>query len=284
MKTLKIIVTLILTLSLILAQFGCVEKQISKEQLLENVTHAHEKFKTYQTDSDMSLNVSSDDVGALDMGLTINTTAIFDNVMRKMMVTTEMDIPFGGSVESVTYIIDDMFYTKSNDPNTPDVWYKINLPEDYWEQQDEQQAQLLESSDFEIVNWEKVNGIRCHAVVINPNIQQMWKIVQEQGLLNLELLEMYGITPEEIIQDMDIHMWYSDQTYLPVKQVISATMKLPSEDTLQSSDEIVLDMIIHLGIETNMVYHSFNERVSIELPPEAEDATDLTDMMMEMES
>ena len=120
-----------------------------------------------------------------------------------------------------------------------------------------------------------MNGVNCHVSTISPNMEQMWDIVEEQGIFDSEqweMLEEIGFSPEEIFQDMDITLWYDDQSYLPVKEIMSATMNMPSEDNFFASDELELDMTVYMDIEINMYYRNLNNRVSIELPPEAYNA------------
>jgi len=230
---------------------GCSEEDtntINVEQLTQGITTTAENTETYQyavsSETDASIET---DTGITQYKSSAESNGIVDNRNVKMQVTMSMESEGPeGTFSWVTeqYIINNMIYTKSVTSGMPEQWTKQPLTSEIWEEQPiEMQIELIENSEIEISGSEKVNGVECWVVELLAIQEAYW---ETQDLMS----------PEEL----SIKFWFAKDTYYLIKAETEMTY-LESGDSTTTRVEIV--------------FSHYNEPVSIELPEEAEAATEI---------
>lgn len=263
---------------------------ISKSELIEKVTALGQGLKTAEIDGDMIMEMSGTDEDGqrMDMTMSMTMSGAMDipNRNMRMAMDIEMDLPdeagafgalLGDSIEMEMYLIGDMMYMNMGEMfGTDGGWMKMRLSADeygsYWEQQDwlgQQTDLLLDAFDVEILGKGKVNGIDCYEIRINPDMEQLFEIMIQDGLMGsgeVDPLDMEEAT--DAITDFSVKQWYAVDTFLPIKSEMH--MAMVDEET---GADIDMNMVM------NMKYSKVNEPVTIVLPPEAKEAVDMSDMM-----
>lgn len=195
--------------------------------------------------------------------------ASIDLSSGKMYMRAEMTqlLPERMEADVELYVIGDWVYTKVEQSGMPPEmsgWVRQWSP-GYLEQQDiaSQQVDLLtDFVDLKLLGTEVVNGIECYKLRATPDMGKIWSLAGSQlgmGELNADLEDVVEDV-EDMITDFYVLEWIAKDTYFPVKFMMGMTMTLEGE----SFDVTMTGLIHHI-----------NEPVTIELPPEAADATEV---------
>lgn len=254
---------------------GCIEKEISKDRLIEGVSGAYENIDTYEMVSEMKMNVESGE--AFTMSMSIQMSATVDNVNEEMHMTMLTNMPPMGDIAMEMYLVDDSMYFRTNQAGISDSWMKQEVPEGYMNGGDlvTGQSYLPEAEQYHLKGWEEMNGRMCYSVDITPNADQLLEAAISQGAIDPDTPEFDGFSQfmENMFRDVAITEWYDDQTFLPVKIVTHMKMHIdPELVETTSAQETGSEITMVVDSEMNITYLNVNKRISIELPPEAEDA------------
>jgi hypothetical protein len=196
-----------------------------------------------------------------------------------MNMTTSAALPWENEVDLAmeAYLIDGIGYLMTDDPETGRVWEKEEITEADWEEAiaminlSEIQAEVMETAEVEVIGSERVSGVDCYVLQITPDMEQLWETAMEQETPGLEeetaLLELIEGMPIEIFQDLSVKEWVAKDTYYLMKLEIDMTAELSAEAMGYPGEEgeMTLDATL-----TALVYN-YNQPISIELPPEAEE-------------
>ncbi|MFP4640790.1 MAG: DUF6612 family protein [Dehalococcoidia bacterium] len=283
---LKTITCVLLIAVVVLALVGCNQAgesvtqegdgEITQQELVEKAISAQEGVKTSQFDMKMSVDMSGEtSEQKLDMSMAYDMSGKVDRVNKRMQMTViiSMDMPQqeedSQSVQGrmTIYSLADAMYMKMSVPGTPEQWTKSPMPEGSWENRINQQIELLEESQIAISGEETVENVSCYAVEFTPSKEKMWELIQQQWPGQTTQDKPSNL--DEIIQSMDLKQWIDKDTFLPVKEETQITMEI-SPEAMQMPTSEGGKMEMTMDIVAN--YHSYNEPVSIELPPEAENA------------
>ncbi|MFA4835095.1 MAG: DUF6612 family protein [Dehalococcoidia bacterium] len=266
---------------------GCIEKQITQNELIERIATAQKDLKSYDFEMDMNIEMKGVQAGEKANATISNHTsgaiALADKKMRTKMAMaikvpeTKEEPAIFQQTDSELYMIDTTMYLNMGDTSgMPEGWYKLDIPlplyPAMWESQAwvQQQINLLrDAADIKIVGEEKVSGVNCYKMDMRPDMKQ---------LLNMYVKQVNGLPagdmdPSEIdsalqdIKSASYTAWYEERTALPVK--VKMVMDIESRQD---------DASIQMTMEINMRYKHINSHVSIELPPEAEDAQDMSEL------
>lgn len=186
-------------------------------------------------------------------------------------------------VEAEMYLVDNTFYILTDMLGMGPMWMKLEmsemeeLPEEYWEQADllELPIELLEAFEVEVTGSEKVDGIDCYVLEINPDMEQLWQMFETTELEMADIPEDLEGHLDEMFRSFSVRQWIAKDTYLLTKQEIEMTMEFTPEAMgfPEEEGEAAIDLFITL------LFYDYNQPVSIELPPEAENAMDIMDFM-----
>ncbi len=270
-----------------------VKIELTPEELVERVIEAWQDVVSYQSDTEMTMNTTTVVPGeTIDMQMRMLMDSTVDVVNQRMMttVTTEMTMPTMPGVtekvmvtEAASYWVDGTMYTEMALPDIPGMpclpdipgmpplpdipaWTKMGMP---WLCQLELSVELLKASEIEILRVEEVNGVETYLIKVTPDIK-LWGTMME-GMMMPDLgldPAVMDINLEEMIQRVSMKRWIARETFLPLKDQTEMTMVFEGGET---------------EISTVALYHSFNEAVTIELPPEAAEAVDIKEMMEMLE-
>ncbi len=230
-------------------EFSGDENGLSVELILAAVEASGEEVKTCRYDMTMKASGLSSDTslkGAMDLE---NKRAKFE------MEMTVCDT----SVETEYYMLNDTMYLKLPAEGGGYEWVKAILPdgEEYWETAnpvDEQLCLLEEALQWEKVGVDNVRGVACYVLEIVPDMSELW-----------EAMDQDEVFPEDQLMDMSMRFWVAKDTFLFMKMYMSIGVEGLDSD-----------------IEWEMVVYDYGKPVSIELPPEAESATEIDPDEMEL--
>ncbi len=267
---------------------GCVEeKRMSTAEIKEMVLATAENTDTYKFDMDMTQKtLISNETDETEMTMASTGSGVMDRTSKKMklemMMTMQLpeeaEIPETKEMKMDIYFINNTLYTKMDMgiPMMPAQWTKMEMPEEYWESQNQigQQMELLNISKVELLEDEKVNDVDCYVLKLMPDIEKYWETVMKQeGLSELmqSLRQNDSFDIGKLIKEMSIKQWIAKGTKFPVKTEVQIKMAMSSADLNIPETEEKFTMT--MDQRTNIVFYDYNEPVTIELPKEAESAT-----------
>jgi hypothetical protein len=268
----KKILAISLVLTMVLSLMACVQLPPSQE-IVAGVIESLPDIKTYRFKVDVTIGVTAE-AEAFEMTMVTDSIGVLDLEDGKLRVGTTMSVVMPGEdeteMEVETYLIDDMIYMGGEVPGIGTMWVKSEMPEGIWEQvnQVEPQIELLEAAQVEVIGSERVGGVDCYVLEITPDMEQVWQLVIQQA-------EMVGEMPafsEEMFRSFSVKQWVEKDTYFLRKANIDVAMELTPETMGLSEEEGVMTM----DIVMDLLVYDYNQSVSIELPPEAEDAIEVS--------
>ncbi len=285
----KKILTMPLVLVLVLSFTACTEeaKEAAEEvglppvqEIVDGVIEALDNISTYQFDMDMTMDMAGEAEGeAFEMTTVMDSSGALDLDNREMMIDMTMDIALPGEGEMemgmTMYLIGDMMYIMMETPGMDPTWVKSELPARYWEQmsQTESQAELLKTAQVKVIGSETINGIDSYVFQLTPDMAQLWQLAMQQAAVGGE-----GVLPDvtekalqEMFRSFSVKQWIAKDTYYLTKAEIDMAIELTPELMGFSGEEGALTMDISMVL----LSHSYNQPVSIVLPPEAEEAIEM---------
>lgn len=268
---------------------GCVEeKRMSTAEIKEMVLATAENTDTYKFDMDMTQKtLISNETDETEMTMTSTGSGVMDRTSKKMklemMMTMQLpeeaEIPETKEMKMDIYFINNTLYTKMDMgiPMMPAQWTKREMPEEYWESQNQigQQMELLNISKVELLEDEKVNDVDCYVLKLMPDIEKYWETVMKQeglGELMQSLRQNDSFDIGKLIKEMSIKQWIAKDTKFPVKTEVQIKMAMSSADlNIPETEE---EFTMTMDQRTNLVFYDYNKPVTIELPKEAESAAE----------
>ena len=281
MKTKGVIffgVTLLLIVSLILP-LGCAketEEEVelpSAQEIVDRVIESFDNIRTYQIDMDVTFYRTGvgDEGEALESTMAIDYSGAVDVENRQMRIDQNVSLVRNGQPEwemerEIYLIVGDMSYMMEDLPEEDPMWMKGEAPEGWWEEWQqmgwgESQIELLEAAQVEVMGSERVGGIDCYVLEVTPDLEQLWQLSN-----HLHFDEAPDVTEEylqEIFRSFSVKQWVAKDTYFLMKAEIDIAEGLPPDGAGPSTVDIAMVLLSY----------DYNQPVSIELPPEAVEAT-----------
>jgi len=269
---------------------GCIEEErMSTAEIKAMALATAENIDTYTFDMNMTQKrLISNETGEVEMTTLSTGNGVVDNLNKKMKLgmtmTMEMPdeakMPETGEMKRDMYFINNTLYTKMDMgiPEKPAQWTKMEMPEGYeefWESQNQvdQQMELLNVSEVELLEDEKVNDVDCYVLKLTPDIEKYWDIMMKQGGMS-ELMQSLRQNDSfdigEMIKEMSLKYWIAKDTKFPMKTEMQIKMTMNSADIPETEEEFTMT----IDQRTDMVFYDYNEPVTIELPKEAESAAE----------
>ncbi len=142
---------------------------------------------------------------------------------------------------------------------------KEEVSEEWWEESQqmgwgESQIELLEAAQVEVISSERVDGIDCYVLEVTPDLEQLWQLSN-----HLHFDEVPDVTEEylqEIFRSFSVKQWVAKDTYFLMKAEIDIAEEFPPDEAGPSTVDIAMVLLCY----------NYNQPVTIELPPEAEEA------------
>jgi hypothetical protein len=285
----KKIITISLALVMALSLAGCAgeaEEETGSPQaqeIVNNVIEASTTVRTYQFEMDTTIAMAGEAEGetfTANMAMDFSGALDLDN--RQMKMDMSMNIAMTGEdeqeIQMEMYLIDNMGYIKTTEPGMEPSWEKEEFSEADWEEimgllsQVESQVEFLEAAQVKIIGSEKVKGIDCYVLELTPDLAQLWQLMMQEATLGsgegMGLPDIAEESLDEVFRNFSVKQWIAKDTYFLTKAEIDTAMELTPEAMgfPEEEGEMTMDMAM------TMLMYNHNQPVSIELPPEAEEA------------
>ncbi len=252
------------------------------QEIVDGAMKAQSDIKTCQMDMDMSMDMDGETMGeSFDMTMDIAASGALDIENMQMQMDMSMNMAMLGEamdIEMEMYLIGDMMYMMTDIPGMGATWTKSEMPTGTWEETAEQwgggpftYVELLELAEVKVTGSETVGGVDCYVMEVIPDMEKLWELAMQQSEITGGMPDIDEELLDDIFQDYSVKEWIAKDTYLLVKAEVEMAMEfspdvlgIPGED-----GDIAMDMTI------SMLLYNYNEPVSIELPPEAEDAVEM---------
>jgi len=274
---------------------------LSQEELEGLMLNASE-VDTYKFDMNMDMTMEmlmGNETNATEPMLMVmvgNGSGVVDNVNKSMMMAmsmcmnmsgimgantsenTSLDMPETICVETEMYVINYTMYTKMDMsailPNLT-LWLKSEMTEEDWASEDllGQQMELLNCSNVTLLDDEEVNGVDCYVLKLVPDTEKFWEIIMNQSIMDQSGMgtEMQNTSDvlNQSLSNMTMTEWIAKDTKFVMKSVVAMAMTI-SPDTEEEAK---------VAMDYTMTFYDYNVQVTIVLPPEAEGAMDIGDLL-----
>lgn len=288
----KKIFTLFLALTVAFPLIACGEEAAEEEKLpstqaiVDSVIESLDDIRTYQFDVDMTMNVTSESEDeAIEATKVMGFSGALDLENKQMRMDITMNTAGTGGEEPEAervylevyfevYLVADMVYMMMEVPEEGPQWMKLEIPEGYWEQISQTQAQveLLRTARVEMIGSENVGGVNCYVLQLTPDMEQLWQLtMQQQGVIGGEMPDIAEEHLQEIFRSFSVKQWVAKDTYLLTKAEIDMVMELTPEAMGYPEEEGVVTM----DITMTFLAYNYNQPISIALPEEAEEAMEV---------
>jgi outer membrane lipoprotein-sorting protein len=251
-------------------------KEPSAQEIIDGVIESFDNIKTYQFDMGMTMHATGEAEGE-----SLEHTVMMDNsgTLDLENLQMKLDLSAGSGDEMMrleSYIIDGMMYAKPEVSGEESMWMKQEAPVEVWEGMSassgiENYRELLRTAQVEVIGSEKVENVDCYVLKLNPEMAELYQTAMDP-VGGIGTAGMLPPVPEELLQKMfssfSVKQWIAKDTYFLTKVEIDMTIESTPElmNYLGEEGERILD------IDIDFQAYNYNQPVTIELPPEAEEA------------
>lgn len=277
------ILTMSLVLVMVLPFTACGEGTESPlaQEIVDGATQALDDIRAYEFEMDTTLDMAGEAEGEafeITMGIVSSGALDLDNRQIGLNMAVNVAMPEEDEMEMTVeaYLIDNMGYSMMDAPGTDPTWEKEEVSEAEWEEVIEAlmlarpQVELLESAEVEVIGSEKVKGVDCYVLRVTLDMVQLWETVRQQATLGFGEEIGWPELTEEILDkssySFSVKQWIAKDTYFLTKVEIAMAIELTAEAMEVEEGEMSIDSAM------TMLMYNHNQPVSIELPPEAEEA------------
>jgi hypothetical protein len=277
---------------------------LSQDEIAGLILNASE-VDTYKFDMSMTVTTEmlmGNETNATEpmvMVMVGNGSGVVDNVNKSMMMAmsmcmnmsgimgantsenTSLDMPETICVETEMYVINYTMYTKMDMsailPNLT-LWLKSEMTEEDWESEDllGQQMELLNCSNVTLLEDEEVNGVECYVLKIVPD-EKCWEIIMNQSIMDQSGMDKDDIINQSL-SNITMTEWIAKDTKFVMKAEMAMDMTTTSPDTEEEA-KVAMDSTMTFYDYNTMTFYDYNVPVTIVLPPEAEGAMDISDLL-----
>ncbi len=213
--------------------------------------------------------------GAAD--LTANNMKMDLAVSVNRISTSNQSENMAMNASAEMYMMADTLYIKTDMPGTSEQWFKTPLTDQVKQAYEldivnQQFAPLETATRIEYVKTETVDGSDCYVLKIVPDMAGMKDWLNQQ-VITSELFDWGNVENlEDIFKELAYNTWIAKDTKLIIKMNINMNLETtPTQLGVAASefDKMTMD------VEINMLMNDYNQPVSIVLPNEAENATEM---------
>ena len=255
-------------------------KDPTPQEIMDGVIAAQGETTTYQYELVMTMNTTGE-VGGEKIGemVTMNTNGALDLETQQLKFIMAVDAGDEGAGGLEMYIIDGMTYSKMGLAGEEAMWTKGELPPAGWERMTEVSGydsyqELLKTAQVEVIGSEKVKGVDCYVLQLTPDLALLYQTATDPSG-GMGAGGRVPPMPEEFVEDIftsySVKIWIAKDDYFLMKVELDVAVETTPElmEYIGDEGEISMDItIVYLA-------YDFNKPVSIELPPEAEDAVEM---------
>jgi len=263
-----------------------VEVVIDTQSIVEKALDASQEVKTCTFNMTMKINTRIESADSSKV-MRIKLDGVFDvdNVAKKMkaviyIIMEELGVELKKATMEL-YVLGNKQYTKFDEPGAPSYWQVEELSAGNWKSiyYWEHHVDLLQKSKIELLGTEKVNGIDCYAMQLSPDMVEFLKMMLAEQQLGQRFSEeeidiLTTLLSRFFVSFMDISAkeWIDKDTYLPRKTEMIMDIHISPDEFMELGLIVLAGYEFTLGTNINLVVESYNEPLSIVLPPEAQEA------------
>ncbi len=281
---LKKAVVVSLALIVVLTVTACSGEQLpSAEEIVAGILESGQNVETYQIDTNMEMDMTieaEDETHEIHLSMYYGGAIDVKNLKMKILMDIQMMSPELDEVEiaETLYLIDNMMYMYIDMPGLigNPLWIKGQMPEDILCEMDQVESltALVETAQITVLDSEIVNGVDCYVVEVVPDADLLWEYVSQQLIFFGKEIEIPNIAVDIILEMYDhitLTYYIAKDTHFIIRSSLDMFLELTPED-LGFPDE---EGSMRIDATVDMIAHDYNQPVSIELPPEAEDAVEI---------
>jgi len=257
-----------LVLLILVAAIACGsnEQQITGDELIDGILASIENQETSRLEMSMDFTMTGTFDGEYsEIDYSMDANGVIDMAAQEMQLdmTTSMNMRATTQTEETSivkeYILGDMAYVGLVSQVAPTEWVRGDVSEDFWESQDyvSSQIALVRGGEAVISGTANVKGINCYVAEISPDMDEILEYMSSQ----LEQEDLSVELTEDSISNYIMKGWYATDTFFPMKSHQEFDMKVDIEGN---------EVTYHFIIDT--LFYDWNKPVSIELPPDVEEA------------
>jgi len=266
-------ISFLLIICLIISPFiishGCI-KAITGGQIRGNVIDVSKNIESYCYDMDryIETSITGEDSPEIVRSKGNGHVDVKNKRMKVLINIDEWttDKAQSRSTRTEMYVFDTMEYLYLHSRGKDGRWVKFEAPCNKFDNENhlKKQMELLMTSKITNSQDEALGKLDCYLLTIEADKEAFWKVIMEQEE-ELPLLKLLNLDYRDVVKEMDIKMWTSKDTFLPVK--CHMQMKAVIEKEIMNES---FKMIIN--VKTIYTYHDHNKLLAIELPEQAKNA------------
>lgn len=276
MKLLIAVISLVILLSFPL--LGCqtaivetITSPPSVEEIVGNAVNYLTNITTLEFDVDLTVDIAGEENGeTVDASMVSKITGAVNVISKdgKVEMSVTIDSPGEATIEADMdmYFVDDTMYTLMEIPTLGNIsmWVKSDIPPEMHGQmtQVEDQVDLLRLSEVKLIGTETVAGKVCYVLELVPNPDALWEFVSQK--MAATGVPVPTLEEETIIRDIARN--YSAKQWIAIDNFLLCKAEMDMEMTISDTT---------MDITMTLVISDYNQPVSIELPPEAENAIEV---------
>jgi hypothetical protein len=224
-----------------------------------------------------------------NFNITMSGNSVNNLTISAMQMNANMEIESPGqgkiSMPMILYLVNGWEYTKISIPLAGDQWTKTQLDMGSYDAMDDVQHVLeMGQSGVEVTvaGSEDIDGVSCYVLQINPDPAELSKWLKSvQQTADIQGNEPSDADLSNAIKKLSFKEWIAKDGYLLKKSETSATVNMNGSQ-LGSSAEATDNL--NMNISEVLALTQYNQPVSIVLPPESQDAQDVTSQQSGAES
>jgi len=245
-------------------------KAITSGQIKGNVIEVSKNIESYCYDMDRYIETSITGEDSPEI-LRSKGSGHVDVKNKRMKVSINIDEWTADKAQSRStrtemYLLDTMEYLYLHSRGKDGRWVKFEAPGNKFDNENhlKKQMELLATSKITNSQDEAPGKLDCYLLTIEADKEAFWKVIMEQEE-ELPLLKLLNLDYRDVVKEMDIKMWTSKDTFLPVKCYMQMKAIIKKEIMNES-------FIMIINVKTIYTYHNYNKLANIELPEDAKNA------------
>jgi len=277
-KMLAVCWVVFLVLALLFGLSGCSSEATAQEISSKTIN----AMATLHTDRyTQTLQIVLEVTGGIKPGnLTMSgrTTGSENLVSQEAQTTNDVRVEMTGvasklDVSHDTYFVGGWMYMKA----VGYPWYKEKLPEDTWasESQIGQQTESLKRvHNLTRLDDENIDGVDCYVLQATPELNSAIElgVVQELDTYFGSNISVSSVDWGNVVKYLSVRKWISKNEHLVVKLSYDLSIEILPQDLGNTTIDMTRINVNATG-QTN--YYDYNKPVVIQLPPDAQSATEL---------
>jgi hypothetical protein len=255
---------------------------LTAQDIADNAINAMSKLSSVQFSLDMQAKISGmTDNQAQEANITAIGEGSGDVAAHKMQANLKTDIETSNQTKMsspmVYYMVDGWQYVQVSTPFSGTQWMKIKVDPGAYAAGDQYasaMAMMKSAIKVNLKGTEEVEGVSCYVLEVSPDLNLISEWLksfpqtagtQSEAMANIDL--------SKFVKTLSMKEYINVESYLLKRCEVSASIAVNGADLNSpehAGENMALDMVLHLSM------NQYNQPVTITLPPEAENARDMT--------